>query len=360
MSKIEYARYPPGSRVSAVHAALQRGMPVLILTAYAAAVAVPGPGDAAQHVVLFRTGQAAWKAPAVILALTLFTAGAGVDLGKLVGVARRPAVFVLGVAANTAVPLLLLAALSSVVGCLRDFPEAQSIIAGLTLVAAMPVGGTAAAWTAYHRGNTALGVGLLVGSIAVSPLTIPIGLSVGSALTLGDYADDLGRLTAAGSGPSALTTALAPCALGIAVRLARRRQVERALPLLRLFTLIDIVSLAYVNGAGVLRALLLAADLDFLLAVFASAAVLCVGSFALGWYLARCARSSDADALALSYATGLDNASMGAVLGSLGLREHPLVLAPVLAVSLIQMLTASCFGRLIYHRAPRVHLSGTA
>jgi bile acid:Na+ symporter, BASS family len=356
MPIIEHTRV---DRVGTLHRVLQRGTPALVLTAYAAAVVLPGPGDAAQHAVLFRTRQAACTAPAAILALTLFTAGVSVDLGKLARVARRPAMFLVGVVANVLVPLLILSALSTAVARMRDFHEAQSIIAGLALVAAMPVGGTAAAWTAHHRGNTALGVGLLVGSIAVSPLTIPIGLSVGSTLTLGDYADDLGKLTAAGGGLPALATTLAPCLLGLTLRFTLRGRLDPALPVLRLITLVDIVLLAYVNGAGVLRRLLMAADLDFLLTVFAAAAVMCVGSFALGWLIARCARSSNADALALSYATGLDNASMGAVLGNAGLREHPLVLAPVLAVSLIQMLTASVFGRLINRRTqPPAALGG--
>lgn len=337
----------PVSRVARVHRSLARRTPALVLTAYLAAVAAPGLGCRANRTALIHSPHLSMPLPAALLGLTLLTSGLSVDPNQLRAVIRRPRMFLVGVTANVVVPLVLLVGLSPLIMILLDGTEAQSVLAGLTLVAAMPVGGTAAAWTASQRGNTALGVGLVLGSVAVSPLTIPLGLSVGSLLALGDYADDLSRLTTASGGATAVLSALVPCLLGIAVRMLLRERIDPALPAVRLITLLDIVLLAYVNASGTLGRLLAAGDADFLLAVTGSAAVMCLGSFALGWLLSRGVRSSRADAIALTYATGLNNASMGAVLGSAGLRDHPLVLAPVLTVSVLQMLTAGLFARLL-------------
>ncbi|MEU9099936.1 hypothetical protein [Streptomyces sp. NPDC048361] len=76
---------------------------------------------------------------------------------------------------------------------------------------------------------------------------------------------------------------------------------------------------------------------------------MCAASFAIGWALAKVLRAAHGDTVALTFATGMNNSSAGAVLASTQLPTHPQVLLPVLAYSLLQKtgagLTDSLFAR---------------
>jgi BASS family bile acid:Na+ symporter len=226
-------------------------------------------------------------------------------------------------------------------------PETQCLLAGLAIVAAMPVGGTAAAWTANHGGDPALGLGVLAGSLAASPVTVPAGLAVGSLMTFGDLADDLDRMTSVTDGLRGMVTAVLPAAVGVVLRTLWPGLVAASLPLLRILTVADVAGLAYLNASGLPRGVLFDADPEFLAAVVAAALLMCAGTFAAGWLLARCGRCSAQDTVALTYTTGMTNASLGAIVACTGLREHTMVLVPILAVSILQTIAAGWVGRLV-------------
>ena len=71
--------------------------------------------------------------------------------------------------------------------------ETKRLLAGPATVAAMPVGGMAAAWTA-KGGDPALGVGTWPDRWPRAG-DVPAGLAVGRLTTFGDLADDLDRTT---------------------------------------------------------------------------------------------------------------------------------------------------------------------
>ena len=343
-------RAHPAAAVAAVGDCLlrfvHRRSMALILSAYVLALLGPGFGRAAGHTMLIGSGPHAYRVPAAILGWTLVMAGANVDVRRLAAVVRRPVPLLLGVLASVLAPLLVVLAAAAAMAGTPVSAETQCLLAGLAIVAAMPVGGTAAAWTA-NGGDPALGVGILAGSLAASPVTVPAGLAVGSLMTFGDLADDLDRMTSVSDGLRGMVIALLPCAVGVALRSLWPAAVLGLLPFLRVVTVLDVAGLAYVNASGLPRDVLLGADPEFLAAVVAAAVVMCAGTFAAGWLLARCGRCSTQDTVALTYTTGMTNASLGAIVACTGLREHTMVLVPILAVSVLQTLAAGWVGRLV-------------
>lgn len=326
---------------------VRRRSMALILAAYVLAFLAPRCGRAAGHLMLVGSGPHAYRLPAAILGWTLVMAGAGVDARHLVGVVRRPLPLLIGVGASVLAPLLVVLTAAALVAGTPMSPETQCLLAGLAIVAAMPVGGTAAAWTAHHGGDPALGVGVLAGSLAASPVTVPAGLAVGSLMTFGDLADDLDRMSSVSDGLRGMAIALLPCAVGVALRTLWPARIAAMLPYLRVLTVLDVAGLAYVNASGLPRSVVLSGDPEFLLAVVAAAVLMCAGTFAAGWLLARWGRCSAQDTVALTYTTGMTNASLGAIVACTGLREHTMVLAPILAVSVLQTVAAGWVGRLV-------------
>ncbi|MEU2870029.1 sodium-dependent transporter [Streptomyces olivoreticuli] len=319
-----------------------------VLSAYGIAFLLPEPGLASRREVLTRIhcpglgAPMAVTLPTVLLAVLLFTAALTVPTGSFAAAARRPGPLLAAVAANALLPLLLLPALAATVSWL---PGSEGLIAGLALVAAMPVAAGATVYGARAGADPALTVAAVLCSTALSPLVIPLTLAEGARLTSGDSAEDLGDLMSVGTGPFAVLNVVAPCALGlVARRLAARRLVAgRAAGGLRWAKAASLgatVLLTYINGSGVPKAVLAGPDAVLFAADVLLAAALCGASLACGWALSRARGLDPGDTAAVTIAAGMNNSSASAVLAATHLSDHPQILLPILAYGLLQALLA--------------------
>ena len=93
-----------------------------------------------------------------------------------------------GLAANLFFPLLFIACLAGVLRLWADPGDITGLLVGLGVVAAMPVAGSATAWSKKADGDTALSLGLVLGSTLLGPLTTPAVLFGVSLLLAGDDA----------------------------------------------------------------------------------------------------------------------------------------------------------------------------
>src|SRR5207248_9478803 len=101
---------------------------------------------------------------------------------------------------------------------LRPWPEpdeAQYLLVGLALVAAMPVAGSSTAWSQNNNGDLTVSLGLVLLSTLLSPLTTPLSLHAVGRMASGGYADELGRLAAIGTGGFLTVCVALPSGLGI-------------------------------------------------------------------------------------------------------------------------------------------------
>ncbi|MFC1418020.1 bile acid:sodium symporter family protein [Streptacidiphilus cavernicola] len=321
-----------------------------MLVTYTLAAVLPGPGESLRAVPLGRFGGVGFPLQAGLLALVVFNAGLTARSELLPTLLRRPGPLLLGIAVNALLPALLLAAGSVAAQGWHSQREAQSLLVGLALIGAMPVAAGATVYAQGGEGNATLTLGLVVGSTLLSPLTIPFGLHLGGFLTTGDYAADLHESArTAGSLFTTLTVVL-PCALGLLTgRLVALLGLELTpvLPAVRLFNLIVVITLSYTNACGALEPVVRRPDPDFLLLVVLAAAAMCGVSFLTGWVVAGRLRFGRPDAIALTYASGMNNSSAGAVLAATRIPDHPLVLLPILAYSMLQKVLAGSVHRLL-------------
>lgn len=354
MAGTQPSRREPGTgALTLLAGALQRNLLWIMVGAYVLAAVLPGPGEAVRSVTLGRIGATALPLQAGLLAVVVFNAGLTARAERLPALLRRPGPLALGVAINALLPSVLLAVASVGAEGWHSPREAQSLLAGLALIGAMPVAAGATVFSQGDEGSATLSLGLVLGSTLLSPLTIPLGLHLGGFLTTGGYAADLHAAAKTAGSLFAVLVVVLPCLLGLLTgRLAAALRGGRSgrgstPPLIRLVNLAVVVTLSYTNACGALRQVIRRPDPDFLLLVVAAAALMCSVSFLCGWVIAGRLRCDRGEAVALTYASGMNNSSASAVLAATRIPDHPAVLLPILAYSLLQKILAGSVGRFI-------------
>ncbi|WP_051942562.1 bile acid:sodium symporter family protein [Streptacidiphilus rugosus] len=328
-------------------AAVQRRLLWIMLLAYVLAAARPGPGQALRGVTLARFDGAAFPLQAGLLALMVFNAGLTARSEALPALLRHPRALLVGIASNALLPTLLLGVGALAADGWHNVHEAQSLLVGLALVGAMPVAAGATVFAQGSEGNATLTLGLVVGSTLLSPLTIPLGLHLGGFLASGPYAADLHAVAEHACSAFAVLAVVLPCAAGLLTGRLLGARLGPVLPLVRAAGLAVVVLLSYTNACGALRQVVERPDPDYLVLVVVAAAAMCGGSFLSGWVLAGRLGVPRADAIALTYASGMNNSSAGAVVAATRLPGNPAVLLPILAYSLLQKVLASSVGALV-------------
>ncbi|MEY9847699.1 bile acid:sodium symporter family protein [Streptacidiphilus sp. MAP5-3] len=346
--------------LSTLLAAVQRRLLWIMLLAYVLAAVWPGPGIALRGVGLAHVGGADFPLQAGLLALMVFNAGLTARAETLPSLLRRPRALLVGIASNALLPTLLLGVGALAADGWHNPREAQSLLVGLALVGAMPVAAGATVFAQGSEGNATLTLGLVVGSTMLSPLTIPLGLHLGGFLASGPYAADLHRVAEHACSAFAVLAVVLPCAAGLLTGrlLPSGAARERWLPAVKAVNLLVVVTLSYTNACGALRQVIERPDPDFLVLVVVAAAAMCAGSFLIGWVLAVRLGVPRADAIALTYASGMNNSSASAVVAATRMPGNPAVLLPILAYSLLQKVLAGSVGALV--RNDRLDDEGSA
>jgi BASS family bile acid:Na+ symporter len=317
----------------------------LLLGSYAAAALWPAPGLWVRGISFGEIHQfgetTSVTLPMLMLALLLANAGLGVQTTELKRPLRGVAVLLVGLVANLAVPMLCILGLGQVLRLWHDPLEAQDIILGLALVAAMPIAGSSTAWSQIVNGDPTLSLRLVLASTLLSPLTTPgVFYSVGF-LAADETTDQLHTLAAGGVGSFLIFCVVAPSVVGMLGRVfLGAARIDRARHSLKLFNACNLLVLNYVNAALSLPQALLEPDPDFLLLTLVVVVGLCVSAFATGWLISWLLRVNRGGRAALVFGLGMNNNGTGLVLASLALADQPRVMLPLILYNLVQHLAA--------------------
>ena len=200
-----------------------------------------------------------------MLAALLLNAGLGVQTSQLRNLVRSPRFLSAGLAANLLIPVTFIFAVSQVLRLWHNNAEAQEILVGLALVAAMPIAGSSTAWTQNANGDLALSLGLVLFSTFLSPLTTPLVFDLVELMASGDYADALEDLESKGSGVLLIFCVLLPVLLGIVLHFfLGTNRVDAVKPVLKLANSTNLLLLNFSNAAVSLPQTITEPDCDFL------------------------------------------------------------------------------------------------
>ncbi len=318
---------------------------VLLFASYLAAALWPGPGLAIRLVSMGRVGlgpvHTEASLPLLMLACLLFNAGLGVDNSRLGAFVRRPRTLAAGLAANILFPLLFILGLSCCLRIVLGTHDVQSILAGLALVASMPIAGSSTAWSQNADGDMTLSLGLVLGSTFLSPLVTPLGIHLVGFLTTGAYSRDLHRLASGNTESFLAVGVLVPSLLGIVTgRLLGPTRVAAVKPDLKLINALILIVLNYSNAAISLPRAIAHPDLEFLGVILVIVSGLCVLGFVVGWGLATLLGTSRDQKIALMFALGMNNNGTGLVLASMAMANHPRAMLPIIFYNMVQHLVA--------------------
>jgi bile acid:Na+ symporter, BASS family len=277
----------------------------------------------------------------LLLATLMFNAGLGVKTSHLKSLGEKIRVLLAGLTANLVIPMAYIFGVTLVMRLWYEPEEAQHILVGLALVAAMPIAGASTAWAQNSNGNMALSLGLVLSSTVLSPVITPVALQVFGEMASEQYERVLQDLAAYGSaGFLGLWIAL-PSVLGLSVRFAiPEAQLSAVMPFIKLINSIVLLLLNYSNASVSLPQTVADRDFDFLAVTVGITAGLCFTAFASGYGLSRLFKVDEADRVSLMYGLGMNNNGTGLVLASLALASYPRVMVPIIFYNLVQHLVA--------------------
>ena len=280
--------------------------------------------------------------PLIMLASLLFNAGLGVKLIELKHVLHKPFLLLGGVLGNIAIPLLFIMVINFIMHLWHEPVELQQILVGLALVASMPIAGGSTAWVQNANGNLALSLGLVLVSTLLSPLLTPTALHAVGFIATGDYAEDLHELANDGVASFLGIWVILPSLLGILMRwIIGEDKTATAMPYLKLINYGVLTLLIYSNASLTLPNAVFNPDIDFLVIIISIVTILCICTFASGYFLAHFFHADRKETVSLVFGLGMNNTGTGLVIASLTLADHAEVMLPIIIYNLIQYLLAS-------------------
>jgi bile acid:Na+ symporter, BASS family len=294
----------------------------------------------------------------VLLGTLMFNAGVGVKTTHLHALVRRMSVLAAGLTANLLVPVLYIFLVTTLV--LRfwhNSEEAQYILVGLALVAAMPIAGASTAWAQNSNGNLALSLGLVLCSTVLSPVMTPTVFYVLGEMASNEYEQVLHDLAEYGSVSFLGLWVVLPSLLGLGMRLmVPERRLAAAMPYIKLSNSIILLTLNYSNASVSLPKAVADHDLDFLAVTLSITAGLCVAAFSAAYWLSSLFDTNDAERVSLMYGLGMNNNGTGLVLASLTLASFPRIMIPIIFYNIVQHLVAGA----VHHMTGREATARTA
>ena len=277
----------------------------------------------------------------LLLATLMFNAGLGVKSSHLRSLAKKTGVLSAGLTANLIIPTAYIYLVTLIMRLWYEPDEAQHILVGLALVAAMPIAGASTAWAQNSNGNLALSLGLVLASTLLSPVLTPVALYTFGEMATEEYEQVIHTIAAYGSGAFLGLWIVLPSLLGLAVRfVVPEATLTAIMPFIKLINAVVLLLLNYSNGSVSLPQAVADRDYDFLAVTLAITAGLCITAFSAGYGLSRLFKVDDAERVSLMYGLGMNNNGTGLVLASLVLASYPQVMVPIIFYNLIQHLVA--------------------
>lgn len=316
-----------------------------LLGVYALAAVFPGAGLAIRQVTFgtlsFFGTETQISVLLILLAILMFNAGLGLKTSQLKALMEHKWLLITGLAANVIIPIGYIFCISLLLLLWHNPQEAQHILVGLALVAAMPIAGASTTWTQNSNGNLALSLGLVLFSTLLSPIITPWAFYVFGEMASKEYEAVLHQVSAYGSGGFLGLWVVLPSVLGLSIRMGMpEARLGAVMPYVKLVNSVVLLLLNYSNAAVSLPQAIAEHDWDFLAVTFTITTGLCLIAFAVGYWLSRRFGLEQPETIALMYGLGMNNNGTGLVLASLTLAAYPRVMVPIIFYNLVQHLVA--------------------
>ena len=335
---------------------LQRHLLWFLIAAYVIAVVFPIPGLWIRNVSFGEIAIYQQKTKIsllmIMLAILMFNAGLGLKISHIKKFFEKKYLLLAGLVANITIPIIYIFGVTVLMRLWSEPIEAQYILVGLALVAAMPIAGGSTAWAQNANGNLALSLGLVLFSTILSPIITPVAFNIFGEMASEEFEKVLQGLAVYGSGAFLGLWVVLPSLLGIAVRLIVAEDwVVGGIPYLKFINSIVLLLLNYSNAAVSLPQAIADQDYDFLAVTLVISAGLCLTLFAAGYGMSRLLKLDRTERVSLMFGLGMNNNGTGLVLASLALSSYPNIMVPIIFYNLVQHIAAGTVNEVMNRKA---------
>ena len=314
----------------------------LLVASYLVAAVAPGPGLWLRGFAWGNPYAGEVTAPMLLLALLLFCAAAVVEWQQVWHLFERPTAMVVSVIATWLVPCVFVSVLGGLVVNLLSAEIAGGMIVGLALVAAMPVANSSVAWTQNSRGNVALGLGLIVLTIVLSPVATPQMLNLMGFALSEEATAQTQQLVQRFSGTFFIVWVILPSFAGMAVnRLVGAEAISRQRGTIRLVSALALLTLNYTNASLAMPQVFERNAPAIILVCACCAMALQLLGVATAWGVSRLLTLDRGSAVALTFAFSMKHTGLALVLAGEVLASEPRVILLIVLATLLQHIVAA-------------------
>lgn len=325
----------------------------LLVASYLLAAVAPGPGLAIRRLAFTRSTGGEVSAPLLLLALLLFCAAVVVRGSQVRDLLQRPSVLLLSLLAVWIMPGLFVGLMSWLLPLFLGPNISAGMMIGLALVAAMPVANSSVAWTQNAHGNVALGLGLIVLTIVLSPIATPqmlnlMGLALSEAET-----KHCEMLVTKFSGAFFIIWVILPSAAGLVCnRLAGPGRIERARGSIRFVSAIALLTLNYTNASLAMPKVIKSESVQTILFFAIMAMSISVLGIASAWLMSRVLSLGEDSWISLVFGFSMKHTGLALVLAGEVLQDEPRAILMIVLATLLQHIVAGIVDKWLARSGP--------
>ncbi len=327
---------------------VQAYMSLFIFGAYLLSVFVPQIGIYFTKTDLVdihtEAGGFALNVPMISLSIILFNAVLCIKMNELKKVNTYLPIIFLALSANFLMALAYMLFIRHFFGSVLSVEILQHVIIAIAILSAVPIAGTASAWTQSVKGNVSITLGMILLSTIMCPFYTPIIFKIFSGFTNSVFSEKLLNLTANGNTNIFLMLVIfAPVLFGlITYAVINKKLLKKLCPLIKVTNQTCLLVLCYSNASVVLPDKILGNPNIYDLSVtFTFATIFTFLTFMVGWVLSRLIHLTVRDEMSLMFSEGLKNIGAAMVLASFGFPEYKNVTLFIIFFALTQQLVAS-------------------
>ena len=336
-----------GSRWFGMAAAwIHRNFLWLLVASYLLAAVAPKPGLAIRRLAFTRSSGGEISAPLLLLALLLFCAAVVVRWSQVRDLLQRPGILLLSLLAVWVVPGVFVSCMSWLLPAVLGPHVSAGMMIGLALVAAMPVANSSVAWTQNAHGNVALGLGLIVLTIVLSPIATPqmlnlMGLALSEAETR-----HCEMLVTKFSGTFFIIWVILPSAVGLACnRIAKPQRIERARGAIRFISAVALLTLNYTNASLAMPKVIKSESVQTILYFAVVAVTISVLGIVSAWVMSRILALGEDSWISLAFGYSMKHTGLALVLAGEVLQDEPRAILMIVLATLLQHIVAGVVDR---------------
>ena len=314
----------------------------LLVASYLLAAIAPGPGLLLRKFSWGNPYAGEITAPMLLLALLLFCAAAVVQWEQVWHLLERPGVLLVALTATWLVPCLFVSLLGGTLPHLLGTEATSGMMVGLALVAAMPVANSSVAWTQNSRGNVALGLGLIVLTIVISPVATPQMLKLMGFALSDEATAQCEQLVKRFSGTFFIVWVILPSLAGMLFnRMAGAEAIARQRGTIRLVSAMALLALNYTNASLAMPQVFERAAPRVIFVTSLSAIALQFLGVVTAWVMSKTMSLDKESTIALMFAFSMKHTGLALVLAGEVLESEPRVILLIVLATLLQHILAA-------------------